>query len=86
MSVKEIQAALKELSPLELQQVEQSLLVELRKTDAGQDDYAYGMKEYGLSREELQAFEKKQDAENREMDKRGETVTFHGPFDPASLD
>ena len=39
-----------------------------------------------MTREELEAFEKRQDAANREMDKRGMTVTFEGPFDPASLD
>ena len=86
MSVQEIQAALEQLSPVELREVEHSLLAQLRKAEGSDDGYAYGMKEYGMTREELEAFEKRQDAANREMDKRGMTVTFEGPFDPASLD
>ena len=58
----------------------------LEKAEAGDDGYAYGMKQYEMTRQELEAFEKRQDAENREMDKKGLTVTFEGPFDPASLD
>ena len=86
MSVQEIQAALEQLTPVELREVEQSLHAQLQKSAASDDDYAYGMKEYGMTREELEAFEKRQDAENREMDKKGLTVTFEGLFDPASLD
>ena len=86
MSVQEIQAALEQLSPVELREVEQSLHTQLQKAEANEDDYAYGMKEYGMTREELETFEKRQDAVNREEDKKGLTVTFEGPFDPASLD
>ena len=49
------------------------------------DDYAYAMEEYGMSRDELKAFEKRQEAENLELDKRGLTVIFAAPFDPAFL-
>ena len=86
MSVQEIQAALTQLSPVELREVEHSLHAQLQKSQASDDDYAYGMKEYDMTREELEAFEKRQDAINRDLDKRGLTVTFEGPFDPASLD
>jgi hypothetical protein len=86
MSVQEIQAALEQLSPMELREVEHSLHAQLQKAQANEDSYAYGMKEYGMTREELEAFEKRQDAVNREEDKRGLAVTFEGPFDPASLD
>jgi lipoate-protein ligase A len=85
MSVQEIQAALEQMSPVELREVERSLRAQLQKA-ASEDEYAYGMKQYDLTREELKAFEKRQDAANREMDKSGLTVTFEGPFDPASLD
>ena len=86
MSVQEIQAALEQLSPVELREVEQSLHARLQKSEASDDDYAYGMKEYGMTREELEAFEKRQDAENREMDEKGLTATFEGLFGPACLD
>ena len=86
MSVQEIQTALEQLSPVELREVEHSLQARLQKAEANDDDYAYGMKEYGMTREELQAFEKRQDKINREMDEKGLTVTFEGPFDPACLD
>jgi hypothetical protein len=86
MSVQEIQEALVQLSPEELRAVEHSVQARLLETEANDDDYAYGMKEYGMTREELEAFEKRQDKENLEMDKKGLTITFEGPFDPASLD
>jgi len=86
MSVQEIEAALEQLSALELREVERSVHARLEKAEVGNDGYAYGMKQYDLTRQELEAFEKRQDAENREMDKRDLTVTFEGPFDPASLD
>ena len=86
MSVQEIQAALEQLSPVELREVEHSVHAQLKKSEASDDDYAYGMKEYGMTRKELEAFEKRQDAINREMDRKGLTVTFEGLFDPASLD
>jgi hypothetical protein len=86
MSVQEIQAALAQLSLVELREVEQSLRAQLQKSEAADDDYAYAMKEYDMTREELEAFEKRQDAINRDMDKRGLTVTFEGPFDPSFLD
>jgi len=86
MSVQEIQAALEQLSPVELREVEHSVRAQLKKSRASDDDYAYGMKEYGMTRKELEAFEKRQDAVNREMDRKGLTVTFEGLFDPASLD
>ena len=86
MSVQEIQAALEQLTPVELREVEHSLHAQLQKSQASDDDYAYGMKEYGMTREELEAFEKRQDAEDREMDRKGLTVTFEGPFNPDWLD
>jgi hypothetical protein len=86
MSVQEIQAALEQLSPVELREVEQVLHARLQKAEASDDDCAYAMKEYDMTREELEAFVKRQDAKNREMDKKGLTVTFEGPFDPAFLD
>jgi hypothetical protein len=86
MSVQEIQTALEQLSPVELREVEQTLHAQMQKSKASDDDYAYGMKEYDMTREELQAFEKRQNAKNREEDEKGLTVTFEGPFDPDSLD
>ena len=86
MSVHEIQAALAWLSPVELREVEHSVHAQLQKAQANEDDYAYGMKEYGMTRKELEAFEKRQDAVNREEHEKGLTVTFAGPFDRAFLD
>jgi hypothetical protein len=86
MSVQEIQAALEQLSPVELREVEHSLQARLQKAEAGDDDYAYGMKEYGMTREELQAFEKRQDKINREEREKGLTTRFDGPFNPDLLD
>ena len=86
MSVQEIQAALEQLSPVELREVEHCLHAKLQKAEAGGDDYAYGMKEYNMTREELEAFEKRQDKINRDERGKGLTVTFEGPFDPAFLD
>ena len=86
MSVQEIQAALEQLSPVELREVEHSLHAQLQKAEANEDDYAYGMKEYDLTREEMEAFEKRQDAVNREEHEKGLTVTFAGPLDPDFLD
>jgi hypothetical protein len=86
MSVQEIQTALEQLSPDELREVEQSLHARLQKAEASDDDCSYAMKEYDMTREELDAFVKRQNAKNREMDKKGQTVTFEGPFDPAFLD
>jgi hypothetical protein len=86
MSVQEIQAALKQLSPVALREVEQSVHAQLQKAESDEDDYAYGMKEYDMTREELEAFEKRQDAVNREEHEKGLTVTFAGPFDSAFLD
>jgi hypothetical protein len=86
MSVQEIEAALEQMSPLELRELERSVHARLEKAEAGEEGFGYGMRQYGMTREELEAFEKRQDAENREMDKKGLTVTFEGPFDPASLD
>jgi len=86
MSVQEIQAALEQLSPVELREVEHSLLAQLQKAGANDDDYAYGMKEYDMTREELESFEKRQDKENQDQREKGLTVTFEGPFDPAYLD
>lgn len=86
MSVQEIQAALKELSPVELREVEHSLQAQLQKSQASDDDYAYGMKEYDMTREELEAFEKRQDKENRDQRKKGLTTRFEGPFNPDWLD
>jgi hypothetical protein len=86
MSVQEVQAALEQMSPAELRKVDQVLHARLKKAKASDDDYAYAMKEYGMTRAELEAFEKRQNAKNREMDRKGQTVTFEGPFDPAFLD
>ena len=86
MSVQEIQAALEQLSPVELRKVERSFRAQLRKTKAGDDDYAYGMKEYDMTREELDAFVKRQNAANRDERKKGLTVRFEGPFNPDWLD
>ena len=86
MSVQEIQAALAQLSPVELREVEHSLQAQLQKAQANEDDYAYGMKEYGMTREELEAFEKRQDAANREEREKGLTTRFEGLFDPDLLD
>ncbi|MGA2542105.1 MAG: hypothetical protein ABSG78_11180 [Verrucomicrobiota bacterium] len=86
MSVQEIQAALAQLSPVELREVEHSVRAQLRKSEAADDDYAYGMKEYDMTREELEAFEKRQDAINREQRKKGLTTRFDGPFKPEFLD
>ncbi len=86
MSVQEIQAALAQLSPVELREVERSLRAQLRKSKSGEDDYAYAMKEYDMTREELEAFEKRQDASNREEDEKGLTTRFDGPFKPEFLD
>jgi hypothetical protein len=85
MSVQEIQAAPAQMSPKELGEVEQCL-TQLKESAKGDDDYAYGMKEYDMTREELEAFEKRQDKENREQQEKGLTVAFEGPFDPAWLD
>jgi len=74
MSVQEIQAALAQLSPVELREVEQSLRAQLQKSEAADDDYAYAMKEYGMTREELQAFEKRQDKINREEREKFEAL------------
>ena len=71
MSVQEIQAALAQLSPVELREVEQSLRAQLQKSEAAEDDYAYAMKEYNMTREKLEAFEKRQDAINREEARKG---------------
>jgi hypothetical protein len=86
MSVQEIQAALEQLSPVELREVEHSLRAQLRKAKAGDDDYAYAMKEYDMTREELEAFEKRQDAINREEHEKGLTTRFEGLFNPDCLD
>jgi len=86
MSVQEIQAALEQLSPVELREVEHSLRAQLQKSEAGEDDYAYGMKEYDMTREELEAFEKRQDAANREEHNNGLTTRFEGLFNPDFLD
>ncbi|MGP8234710.1 MAG: hypothetical protein ACLQVW_04800 [Limisphaerales bacterium] len=86
MSVQEIQAALAQLSPVELREVEQSLRAQLQKSEAAEDDYAYAMKEYDMTREELEAFEKRQDAINREEHEKGLTTRFDGPFKPEYLD
>jgi hypothetical protein len=86
MSVQEIQAALEQLSPVELREVEHSLHAQLQKSQASEDDYAYGMKEYGMTRQELEAFEKRQDKKNREERKKGLTTRFEGPFNPDWLD
>ena len=86
MSVQEIQAALEQLSPVELREVDHALHARLQKAEASDDDCSYAMKEYGMTREELEAFEKRQNAKNREMDKKGLTVRFEGPFNPAFLD
>jgi hypothetical protein len=86
MSVQEIQTALEQLSPDELREVEQTLHAQMQKSKASDDDYAYGMKEYDMTREELQAFEKRQNAKNREDRKKGLTVRFEGPFNPDWLD
>ena len=86
MSVQEIQAALEQLSPVELREVEQSLHARLQRSEASDDDYAYGMMEYGMTREELEAFEKRQDAVNRDQRKKGLTTRFEGPFNPDWLD
>ena len=45
MSVQEIQAALEQLSPVELREVEHCLLAQLRKAEGSDDGYAYGMKD-----------------------------------------
>jgi hypothetical protein len=86
MSVQEIQAALEQLSPVELREVEQSLRAQLQKSAASDDDYAYAMKEYGMTRAELETFEKRQDAENRDQRKKGLTTRFEGLFNPDWLD
>lgn len=86
MSVQEIQAALEQLSPVELREVEQSLHARLQKAEASDDDYAYGMKEYGMTRGELEAFEKRQNAENREQSEKGLTASFEDLFSPDCLD
>jgi hypothetical protein len=86
MSVQEVQAALEQMSPEELREVEHVLHTRLKKAEASDDDYAYAMKEYGMTREELEAFEKRQNAKNREMDRKGLTVRFEGPFNPDWLD
>jgi len=86
MSVQEIQTALEQLSPMELREVEQVLQARLKKAEAGDDDCAYAMKEYDMTREELDAFVKRQNAANRDERKKGLTVRFEGPFNPDWLD
>jgi hypothetical protein len=86
MSVQEIQAALEQLSPVELREVEHSVQAQLQKAAASDDDYAYAMKEYDMTREELEAFEKRQDAKNRRQREEGLTTRFEGPFNPDWLD
>ena len=58
----------------------------VQEIQAGDDDYAYGMKEYDMTREELEAFEKSQDQANRDQRKEGLTARFDGPFKPDFLD
>ncbi len=86
MSVQEVQAALEQMSPAELREVDHVLHARLKKAKASDADYAYAMKEYDMTREELEAFEKRQNAKNREERKKGQTVTFEGPFNPDWLD
>jgi acetyl-CoA acetyltransferase len=86
MSVQEIQAALEQMSPVELRKADRVLHARLKKAEANGDDCAYAMKEYGVTREELDAFVKRQNAKNREMDKKGLTVWFEGPFNQDWLD
>ena len=71
---------------VELREVEHSLHVKQQKAEAGGDDYAYGMKEYDMTREELEAFEKRQDKINRDEHSKGLTTRFEGPFNPDFLD
>ena len=86
MSVQEIQAALERMSPEELREVDHALNTRLQKAEASEDDCSYAMKEYDMTREELDAFVTCQNANNREMEKKGLTVRFEGPFNLDWLD
>jgi hypothetical protein len=78
--VQEIQTALSQLSAAELEMVERKI-VELKTQQANDEPYGYAIREYGVSPEELERFDKRMQSKIAEHEEAGKMRPFSGDIE-----